>query len=104
VLGHWRQQSFDGELMAPSLSTALQPVSSVTVASLRDLGWNIEPEAYEEFQLPASVLSGRVAPRVVASSVASGATFDGDLLLPTTMIMPGGRVVHLDQHGRPVFR
>ena len=104
VLGHWRQEPFDGELMSPSLVTATQPLSAVTVASLRDIGWNIESEAYEEFQLPASVLSGRVSARVAPLPAAAGASLEGDVLLPTMMIMPGGRVVKLDARGRPAFR
>ena len=100
-LGHWRASAFAGELMAPALVPAAQPVSAVTVASLRDIGWNVEPEAYEEYQLPAAVLSGRVSPRVVTGGVQER-TLDGDILFPKLMIMPGGRAVQLDVMGRPL--
>ena len=100
-LGHWRASAFAGELMAPALVPAFQPTSAVTVAALRDIGWNVEPEAYEEFQLPAAVLSGRVSPRVVPGGVQERA-LDGDMLFPQLMIMPGGRAVKLDLMGRPL--
>ena len=96
-LGHWRASAFAGELMAPALIPGAQPVSAVTVASLRDIGWNVEPQAYEEYSLEPGVLSGRVAPRVTAASP-SGRTYslDGDMLMPQLTIMPGGRVVKID--------
>ena len=74
------------------------------VASLRDIGWNVEPEAYDDYQLPASVLSGRVSTRVTASASVRGLSLDGDVLLPTMMILRGGRVVKLDSLSRPQFR
>ena len=98
-LGHWRASAFAGELMAPSLSVAPQPTSAVTVAALRDIGWNVEPEAYEEFQLPAVVASGRVSPRVV-TPIAPLRSLDGDVLLPQLVIMPGGRVAKFDPNAR----
>ncbi len=103
VLGHWRQEPFAGEVMAPALATGPQATSAVTVASLRDIGWNIEPEAYDDYDLPASVLSTRVSARASASSSVRGLSLDGDVLLPTKMILRG-RVVKLDSQSRPQFR
>jgi hypothetical protein len=96
-LSHWRASAFAGELMAPSLIPSAQPVSAVTVASLRDIGWNVEPEAYEEYSLEPGVLTGRIAPRVTPPP-AAGRTYslDDDMLLPQLIIMPGGRVVKFD--------
>lgn len=104
VLGHWRQVPFAGELMAPALATVSQATSAVTVASLRDIGWNVEPEAYDEYELPSSVLAGRIAPRIAATPTGRAVSLDGDVLLPTIMIMPGGRVVKVDPTGRPLLR
>ncbi len=104
VLGHWRTGASGGELMAPSLTTAPQPTSAVTVAALRDLGWNVEPEAYEEYQLPSNVLAGLVSPRVATVPNAATHSLGGDVLLPQMMILPGGRQVRLDPSGRPILR
>ena len=98
-LGHWRASAFAGELMAPALSVAPQPTSAVTVAALRDIGWNVEPEAYEEFQLQPAVTSGRVSPRVATPDTPLR-SLDGDVLLPQLVIMPGGRVVKFESGNR----
>ena len=103
-LGHWRASAFAGELMAPSLTTTRQPTSAITVAALRDIGWNVEPEAYEEYQMPAAALSGRVSTRTVTTPARSAPSLDGDVLVPQLMVMPGGRTVPLDLTGRPLLR
>lgn len=97
VLGHWRGDVFRGEVMAPALISAVQPTSAVTVAALRDLGWNVELEAYEDFTLPEAVLT--INPRVIGSSV----SLESDMLLPKIMI-DGGRHIPIDARGRPVMR
>ena len=104
VRGHWRGDSFLGEVMAPSLVSAAQPTSAVTVAALRDMGWAVESEAYEEFTLPETVLSAAVSPRVVSTrTVLGGMGLERDLLLPTLMVIDGRRVP-LDANGRPRLR
>lgn len=100
VLGHWRADAFSGEVMAPSLTlNAPQPTSSVTVAALRDLGWNVELGAYEEYVLPELVTSQRIAvPGGVAARVAPAAAMElsGDVLPPLLQLLPGGARVRLD--------
>ncbi len=103
VRGHWRADAFLGELMAPSLISAAQPTSAVTVAALRDLGWNVEPEAYDDFTLPAAVLAPEVTARVEGATRPSGAvhSLESDILLPELMLI-AGRYVRLDPAtGRP---
>ena len=103
VRGHWRADAFLGELMAPSLINAAQPTSAVTVAALRDLGWNVEPEAYDDFTLPAAVLAPAVTARIEGLLRTSGAvqSLDNDVLLPELMLI-AGRYVRLDPAtGRP---
>ncbi|MCC7055466.1 MAG: hypothetical protein IT355_19485 [Gemmatimonadaceae bacterium] len=95
VLGHWRGDAFGGELMAPSLTpSAVQPTSAVTVAALRDLGWNVELEAYEEYGLPELVTPqvARGAPGSVASRTAGVAALalEGDVLYPQIELRRGG--------------
>lgn len=104
-LGHWRGDAFAGEVMAPTLSTVAQPVSAVTVAALRDIGWAVELEAYEEFTLSDGQTSGRVSPREQSSPQRQAApSLAGDLLLPELMITTGGRKLRLDSTGRPTLR
>ncbi|HYW50817.1 MAG TPA: hypothetical protein VE861_09435, partial [Gemmatimonadaceae bacterium] len=99
VRGHWRGDAFVNEVMSPQLVAAEQATSAVTVAALRDLGWNVELEAYEEYALPSAVLTGGVSPRVIGSAAA----VESDLLLPQIMIRNGVRVP-LDAMGRPLQR
>ena len=100
VLGHWRSTAFGGELMASSLVNGAQPLSAVTVAALRDLGWTVEMEAYEEYMLPEAVLAPSISGRVISTTI----SLDGDLLLPRLMVQPGGRMVPLDAAGRRILR
>ena len=101
--GHWRGDAFAGEVMAPSLVAAAQPTSAVTVAALRDMGWDAELEAYEEFTLPEVVLQAPgLTARVVSPRPAPiGGSLEGDALLPEIMVI-SGRKVRLDPiTGRP---
>jgi hypothetical protein len=104
VRGHWRSDAFGGELMSPSLIAQAQPVSSVTVAALRDLGWVVEPEAYEEYALPDEVVSGSVASRKSSARQLASPSLDGDLLFPQLQITRSGRTVRLDPTGKPGLR
>lgn len=103
VRGHWRGDVFLGEAMAPALTSTVQPMSSVTVAALADIGWNVELEAYEEYTLPEAVLrpatvTARVTgPRIVNVSM----SLEGDVLLPEMMIFAGRRVMLDPGTGRP---
>lgn len=102
VLGHWRGDAFGGELMAPALMSNAQPASAVTVAALRDIGWDVETEAYDDYALPeASRTIPGVAPRVAGTTRES---LVGDVLLPQIMMTAGGRVVRIDVRGRPLLR
>ncbi|MES3034639.1 MAG: hypothetical protein V4813_11645 [Gemmatimonadota bacterium] len=105
VRGHWRGDAFLGELMAPTLIAPAQPTSAVTVAALRDLGWVVESEAYDEFTLPEAVLSAAVvSARVVSARTAlAGMELERDVLLPELMVIDGRRL-RLDLNGRPRLR
>lgn len=55
--GHWDESTLQEELLTPyaeSIGTKM-PLSSVTIASLRDLGWNVNYGAAENFSLSQSI-------------------------------------------------
>ena len=64
---HWRESVFESkpqstfELMTPTLRSAGARLSAVTVESLADLGYRVDPAQAESYRLPGS--GGAPAPR-----------------------------------------
>ncbi|MEW2400290.1 leishmanolysin-related zinc metalloendopeptidase [Streptomyces sp. NPDC046862] len=50
--GHWRESVFDNELMSPNIDGSNNPLSRLTVASLRDLGYTVDLDAAQDYELP----------------------------------------------------
>jgi hypothetical protein len=50
---HWREEVFANELMTGFLDLGSNPVSRVTVASVQDLGYEVDFAAAEDFALPS---------------------------------------------------
>ncbi len=87
---HWRSSVFQSELMTGYLINApSHPASRLTVLSLSDLGYTVNPAAAEPL-LPPSARS------VAASRVPAYARADGDVL--TDVALPP--LYHLDANGR----
>ncbi|HEU4630280.1 MAG TPA: Ig-like domain-containing protein, partial [Gemmatimonadaceae bacterium] len=60
--GHWRETVFRNELMTGWISYGTNPLSAMTIASLRDLGYAVNMGAADAYALPsASVASASVA-------------------------------------------
>jgi hypothetical protein len=55
VNSHWRDNVFDPELMTGFLSAGPNPLSAITVASLRDLGYTVDATQADPFSLGASL-------------------------------------------------
>lgn len=54
--GHWRETVFRNELMSGFISGQGNPLSRVTAASLKDLGYVVNMEAAEKFELVTNLL------------------------------------------------
>jgi hypothetical protein len=54
--GHWREEVLANELMTGFLNPDSNPVSRVTIASVQDMGYEVDFDAAEEFALPRSFL------------------------------------------------
>ncbi len=50
--GHWRESVFGNELMTGFLDDGINPLSRVTVAALQDMGYEVNYDAADEFNLP----------------------------------------------------
>jgi FG-GAP-like repeat/Bacterial pre-peptidase C-terminal domain len=63
VLAHWDEATFSNELMTPFASAlgTNMPASQLTLASLRDMGWQVNYGAAEAFALSLQRLQARTA-------------------------------------------
>lgn len=59
--GHWREAIFTSELMTPAIGLGANPVSLVTVESLRDMGYEVNTAAVDPFSLDFNLVSGLAA-------------------------------------------
>jgi hypothetical protein len=84
--GHWRESVFGNELMSGYLSEPGNALSALTVASLGDLGYQVDLAAAEPYDLPD--VSPPEPPRLLAarSSVAGA----GVVLPPVPAVLPPG--------------
>ncbi len=86
--GHWRESVFRDELMTGFVGAAGNPVSRMTVASFGDLGYQVDPDAAEPYDLP-DLLALAVGGELVAHS----APIDVGIMLPSIpIVLPGSSV------------
>lgn len=52
---HWRESVFGNELMTGFIGTNHNPLSRMTIASLEDLGYTVNYDAAEEYNLPSAL-------------------------------------------------
>jgi hypothetical protein len=85
---HWRETVFRNELMTGFVASPPNPMSRVTVASLKDLGYVVDLNKAEPYSLPNLLQLAEAGMLVAAASDAGG------LVLPTVpMILPDESVV-----------
>ena len=80
--GHWRESVFRNELMTGFVSAAGNPLSRMTVASSGDLGYQVDPDAAEPYDLP-----DLMALAVGGELVAHTAPIDEGIVLPSIPIV-----------------
>jgi hypothetical protein len=77
--GHWDENTLQEELLTPyaeSIGTKM-PLSEVTIASLRDIGWNVNYGAAESFSLSQSIKRPEgLMPDPVSSTTATATPID----------------------------
>ena len=82
---HWRESTFRSELMTGYVDGGVNALSWLSIASLRDLGYSVDPGAAEAYSLP---VRGSVSARVVAGA---GAKLRDELILPRFTADSAGR-------------
>ncbi len=80
---HWRESTFDGELMSGVLD-ANNPISRITVAALADLGYTVNLSAADNYTPPAAAATA-TAP--LAESAAAPLAAPADTSQPQTQIL-----------------
>lgn len=67
---HWRESTFDDEIMTGYLNSGHNPLSRLTIGSLADLGYHVDLGAADAYSLPgASLRRGDSAPPGAAGDV-----------------------------------
>ena len=86
--GHWRESVFSTELMTPALNGGMvNPLSIVSVASLRDMGYAVAYANSDSYVLP-------VAPAVFG--LGTGVLMLNDIWPgPIVVVDPGGRIIRV---------
>ena len=84
---HWRESVFENELMTGFVSDGLNPLSRVTVASLGDLGFQVDEAGADQFTLPPLT-----APRI--AGVSRRVNLSNDVLrVPIKAVTSNGQVM-----------
>jgi hypothetical protein len=60
---HWRESVFDNELMTGFIGVGSSPLSSITIASLADQGYSVDPAAADAFNLVLSLRAFDTRPK-----------------------------------------
>ncbi len=79
---HWRETVFRTELMTGYVNAGGMPLSAITVGSLGDLGYVVNPLAADPYVVPAAGASANLRP----SALAPG--WEGSLPLPGRVVPP----------------
>jgi hypothetical protein len=82
---HWRERVFRAELMTSAISSAGNPLSRMTVASLGDLGYEVDLDAAEPY-----ALAGRAAIAEAGRPARRQAPIGTGMVLPVIpLVLPG---------------
>eukprot|EP00924_Labyrinthula_sp_SR-Ha-C_P016892 maker-scaffold_6-snap-gene-18.37-mRNA-1 protein AED:0.00 eAED:0.00 QI:63/1/0.5/1/1/1/2/101/412 len=82
--GHWREDTFENELMTGFLSNGDNPISIMTLKALLDLGYDVNLNVAETFQIPGVELPGSDEDEDSGDSPTSAPTYIIDMGEDTT--------------------
>ncbi len=81
---HWREGVFGHELMTGWIDSGMNPLSRITIASLEDIGYEVNYAAADPYELPG--------PRILAEMGIGAARADhgdhGDMFFPDQTVLP----------------
>ena len=88
---HWRESVFGNELLTGFLNSGINPISSITIGSLADIGYDVNLSAADLYTPPSSLVAGNSSPSTSSGSGLIGSLMDHDHSLE----MAGGDHLHL---------
>jgi subtilisin-like proprotein convertase family protein len=72
LYSHWDESTFNNEIMTGFLNSGENPLSRITVAQLRDLGYEVYLNAADEYAPPAQATTQQSAAQQVVAAVRDG--------------------------------
>ena len=82
--GHWDEAKFGNELMTGFVAQGTMPLSRMTAASLKDLGYSVDMNAADSYSIPA-----------IRTSSINGFELKEQLIYPAYKLNPYGRMIKL---------
>jgi leishmanolysin len=95
TLSHWRESVMTNELMTGFLNPGANPLSSVTIESMADLGYTVDVSAADPWPTPTSGASAAVGATAPASVAAPGSALHTVLRRPRFWVTRSGQVIAL---------
>ena len=83
---HWRESVLGNELMTPFLSAGIEPFSAITIESMADLGFSVDPTVADNYR--------------VSASAAVGADLDPESVIDLSNDIADYPITFIDQKGR----
>ena len=85
---HWRESVFENELMTPFLSSGIQPFSVITIESMADLGYSVDPSVADSYR--------------ITNTGGAGMAVDPESVINLSNDIADYPIVFIDQKGRRV--
>lgn len=82
-LSHWREATFDTELMTGFVQLGTNPLSAMSIASLEDLGYEVDLSSAEAYQVPVS----SPPPELRSLAPADAVSLEGDVILAPPVLV-----------------
>ncbi|MCY3548601.1 MAG: hypothetical protein OXH49_17130 [Gemmatimonadetes bacterium] len=84
---HWRESVFERELMTPFLSAGIEPFSAITIESMADIGYEVDPTVADRYRITGGAPAADQGPVVYLG--------DDILRMPISVVDRQGRVVRV---------
>ena len=86
---HWREAIFVNELMTGWLGSGINPISKITIGSFEDLGYQVNYEAADSYDLPSALM-----PALMGMNALYGDHGGRGIILPTDHgVLPAGALI-----------